>query len=109
MNGRVPADDLADELAGDQHALQARLSQPVVAAPGPTLTPADDQRRIATALQNLEAPDALQTRAEAVRLAEDAARALADPQPGRDPNDAVKAAAEAADALAARLARPGQG
>ncbi|HWE39706.1 MAG TPA: hypothetical protein VG406_24365 [Isosphaeraceae bacterium] len=109
LGGRVPADDLADELAADQHALQARLAHPDAGAHSPPA--AVDQHRIATALRNLDVPDAPLARAEAVRLAEDAARALADPRsqpiPGRDPREAVRAAAEAADALSARLARPG--
>ena len=104
LGGRVPADDLAAELAEDQHALGARLAKPDGAA---NAEAAEDQLRIATALRNLEAPDALPAQAEAVRRAEQAAAALRAPAaaPDRDPKAAVAAAAEAAEALAARLAR----
>ena len=104
LAGRVPADDLAAELAEDQHALGARLAKPDGAA---NAEAAEDQLRIATALRNLDAPDALPAQAEAVRRAEKAAEALRAPAgaPDRDPKAAVAAAAEAAEALAARLAR----
>lgn len=109
LAGRVPADDLAAELADDQRALRERLAHPFAGEPAPGSTPreADDQRRIATALRNLEAPDAPLAKAEAVRLADRAARALSEPDsaPGRDPTAAVREATEAAEALAARLDR----
>jgi hypothetical protein len=98
LAGRVPAADLAAELAADQRALGDRLARPddLPAA-------ADEERRIATALRNLEAPDAPEAKAEAERLAEQAAAALH--EPGADPKTAIRAAAAAAEALAARLAR----
>jgi hypothetical protein len=100
LSGRVPADDLASELAEDQRALSARFAKPDAEA-------AEDQQRIATALRNLEAPDALPAQAEAVRRAEQAAEAMRAPAaaPDRDPKAAVAAAVEAAEALTERLAR----
>jgi hypothetical protein len=64
----------------------------------------EDQFRIATALRNLQAPDARPAQTEAVRRAEDAAAVLQGAIPDRDPKAAAAQAAEAALALAARLA-----
>ena len=99
LGGRVPADDLAAELAEDQHALGARLARADGAA---NAEAAEDQVRIATALRNLEAPDAQPAQAEAVRRAEQAAAALRTPvaAPDRDPKAASRPGGlEAADAL----------
>ncbi|SIO32490.1 hypothetical protein SAMN05444166_3793 [Singulisphaera sp. GP187] len=98
IQGRVPADDLAAELADDQRALQERTNPPVDRA-----VEAADQRRIATALRALPAPDAPLAQAEAVRQAEQAALALADPDPSHSPREAVAGAVEAVRALADRL------
>ncbi len=106
LNGRVPADDLAAELAGDQLEVQAavaRSSGNPAAAAGERAGAAEDQRRLANALRNLKAPDAVLAQAEAVRLAERAAHALADPDT-KDAAAAVPAAVEAATHLADRLA-----
>src|SRR4029077_299800 len=70
MSGRVPADDLAEELAEEQRALQEEAAKPT----------ADDQRRIATALRTMPVPDAPLAQAEAIRQAERAAEAMSDPK-----------------------------
>ena len=110
LNGRVPADDLAAELADDQHQIHEGLAPVVGQAsrlpsdPAATEAAAQDQRRLANALRNLNAPDATLAQAEAVRLAERAAQALANANGNVDPASAVRAAAEAATNLADRLA-----
>jgi len=88
-HGTTPADDVAGELAGEQRALAD--DRP---APAPGL--ADEQRRLAAAVRGLHAPDAPLEQAEAVRLAERAAR--------DGGAEAVRRAAEAVGALADRLA-----
>ena len=95
LNNGAPADELARELAGEQRALGK------AGEPGPAR--AENQRRIATALRNLRVPDAALEQAEAVRLAERAARALADNEPGKASDEALGKASEAAAALADRL------
>jgi hypothetical protein len=102
LSGRVPADELARELAEEQRALAVRLAEPL--ADDSRTKAAEEQLRIATALRNLPAPDALPAQAEAVRRAELAAEALRAPAPNRDPRAAVAEAAEAAETLAAELA-----
>jgi DNA repair exonuclease SbcCD ATPase subunit len=100
LNGRSPADDLAAELARDQRELVDRLARGGgVVAEGAS----EDQRRIANALRDLNVPDAALDRADAVRQAERAARALARPGAGAGGLEAAKAATQAADRLAARL------
>src|SRR5262249_17858555 len=93
------------ELAQDQRALAARHAQPAA-------SDGEDQRRIATALRNLELPDATEEQAEAVRRAEHAAAVLSqrpqvpDALAVAEPGPAAgRAAAEAAGPLAGRLAR----
>lgn len=101
FNGRTPADDLAVELARDQHDLVERLAQARGEdAAAARAEAAGEQRRLANAFRGLNAPDAVPEQAAAVRQAEEAARSLADPaaKPG-----AVEAAAVAADRLTARL------
>ena len=104
LNGQAPADDLADELLADQNALTAGP---------PSEPPASVQRRLASALRALPAPDAPLEQAEAVRQAERAAAALAalEARPPASPEAAARARAEAvrpalasAKALADRLA-----
>ncbi|MGP0062270.1 MAG: hypothetical protein ACLQGP_01545 [Isosphaeraceae bacterium] len=99
FNGRVPADDLADELADDQHRILQGLDDPKG-----NEAAGEDQRRLANALRNLNAPDATLAKTEAVRLAEHAARALTRADGKADPVAAVRAAAVAATNLADRLA-----
>jgi hypothetical protein len=101
LNGRVPADDLARELAEDQRALAVGLAEP---QPNGSDLIAEDQRRIATALRNLQAPDALPAQVEAVRRAARAAEVLNAPANDRDAKAVAVEAAEAAELLAARLA-----
>jgi len=128
LDGQVPADDLAAELAADQRDLKADQAQAPADDQAAHAAEAADQRRIANALRNLAAPDAALAKAEAVRRAEEAARALdAQGQPpaeaqargqGQEPaqaqeqaaardaaaHEAVARAAEAATDLARRLA-----
>ncbi len=107
-HGRVPADDLAAELAGDQNDVQAALAHSSkgdkAGSSGERAATAEDQRRLANALRNLKAPDAALAHAEAVRLAERAGYALADPDAKDRAVAAVRAAVEAASHLADRLA-----
>ncbi len=91
FHGNIPADDVAAELADEQRALA-----PGEAPADPNAEGADEQRRLAAALRGLKVPDAALEQAEAVRLAEQAAR------DGKA--DARARAAEAAEALADRLA-----
>jgi hypothetical protein len=98
LAGLTPSDEVAAELAEDQRALAA-------AAAAPPLERAEDQRRIATALRTLRAHDAALEHADAIRLAEQAARVLEHgdtDKPAR--GEAVRRASEAVEALADRLA-----
>ena len=106
LNGQVPADDLAAELAGDQHDVQEALVHSLEGAKAEVgrAASAEDQRRLANALRNLNVPDAAMAQAEAVRLAERAAHVLADPKANGDAVAAIRAAGEAATHLADRLA-----
>jgi hypothetical protein len=97
LNGQVPADDLADELAAEQQGLSREPAKPA----NRTATSAE-QRRVASALRGLNVPDATLAKEEAVRLAERAAAELTDP--ARDPQPALREAAEGVEALARRLA-----
>ncbi|MDR3636399.1 MAG: hypothetical protein P4L84_21530, partial [Isosphaeraceae bacterium] len=99
MNNQVPADDLAAELADDQRGQPGKLDRPEDRAAA-----AADQRRQATALRNLQAPDAALEQAEAVRLADRAAEALANPPTPQAEASALRLAKEGAEALARRLA-----
>ncbi len=87
LNGRMPADELAQELADEERgiagAADARRSLPEGAG-GDAL--AAKQRAIAGALRNLAAPDAQAEQALAVGLAERAAEALAGPDATAKPN-----------------------
>ncbi len=106
LNGRVPADDLAAELAADQKEIQENLGQasrPPTDPAGPEPA-AESQRRLANALRNLNVPDAAIAQAEAVRLAERATRALTNEKRKPEAISAVRAAVEAAANLADRLA-----
>jgi len=105
--GKQPADDLAAELAAEQRAAAEQAARDAARPPEDDPTPRDraagERRRVATALRNLDAPDAPALRAEAVRLAEAAAGLGAAADPGAI-MAAEKAAAEAGEALARRLA-----
>jgi hypothetical protein len=102
LNRQVAADDLAADLAAESSALRdvskpANVDQEVE---GDEVV--QEERRIATALRNLNAPDARLEQAEAIRAADRAARALADPEAAKR-DAAVQEAARAADALSKRL------
>lgn len=100
MNQQVPADDVAAELAAEQRRWLGKLDRPEDRADA-----AADQRRLSTALRNLNAPDAALEQAEAVRLADRAAQALADPAASESNTaKAVQQAKDAAEVLAGRLA-----
>ena len=102
--GKVPADDRAADLAADQHDAQAEQARNEPKDPGARAAEAADQRRMANALRNLDAPDAPLARAEAARRAENAVEVLADPETNpAEAREAVAHAAQAADALAQRL------
>ncbi len=98
VHGRVPADDVAEELAADQRGISGDAKNPEGRA-----GEAADQRRLATALRALPVADAVIAQEDAVRAAERAAQALADPDPKRDPRAEVRAAMEAVGALADQL------
>ena len=103
LHGQTPADDAAEELAAESSGLAKLAAKPeVVADPASRREAADDQHRLATALRGLNLPDAPALQAEAVRLADAAARALDAPKADAAPE--VAKAAEAARALADRLA-----
>jgi len=102
LNNAVPADDLADDLAVEQRAL-AGGATPKNAEGDPPAPRAADQRRVATALRNLRAPDAPLELAEAVRTSDRAARALEARGGEKGADEEVRHAAEAAGALADRL------
>ncbi len=86
IQGREPADDRAAEIAAEMKANPAD---------------AEAQARQAAALRNLKVPDAPAEQAEAVRLAEKAAKAATEGKP--DAAQAHKEAVEAATDLARRL------
>jgi hypothetical protein len=100
-NGKMPADDLAAVLAREQRAAAEALTQerskPPEDDPTPREQAAHNRQRLATALRNLPvAPETPALHAEAVRLAEAAARPDAIPI-------SAQLAAEAAEALAKHL------
>ena len=82
LNGRMPADELAQELADEERGIAAEAADSKRSVPegagGDAL--AAKQRAIAGALRNLAAPDAQAEQALAVGLAECAAEALAGPE-----------------------------
>jgi hypothetical protein len=102
LQGREPADDRAAELAAEAAELRSRAADPRAQGPDEKARDAEDAKRIATALRNLDVPDAPSPRGEAIRQAERAARALEDPKAG-EAKEATRSAAEAADALARQL------
>ncbi len=103
LYGQTPADDAAEELAAEAADLAKAVAKPVVATdPVARREAADDAHRLATALRGLNLPDAPAMQAEAVRLADAAARALDAPKADAAPE--VARAAESAKALADRLA-----
>ncbi|MFO0950567.1 MAG: hypothetical protein U0835_05330 [Isosphaeraceae bacterium] len=101
FNGQVPADDLAEELAGEQTALKQ------AGTTAPAAERARDQRRLATALRGLrgQTPDAALALDEAVRRTDQAARVLETDGPNAPPAqaEAVARAEAAVEALARRL------
>jgi hypothetical protein len=102
LNGQMPADDLAAELADEQRVLQARIAS---SKNDDRDLVAEDQRRIATALRALVLPEASIERGEAIRLTERAAKVLEDLK--ADPREAITKATQAVETLAARLASGG--
>jgi hypothetical protein len=94
FNGREPADDLATELAGEMAELRDRKAPPAAKAA--------DARRLASAIRNVQAPDAPIPQAEAAREAERAVQAL--PGSGADFEKTLQRAAEAAENFARHLA-----
>jgi hypothetical protein len=116
LHNQASADDAAQELAAEQAQLAQDTAKPDAQAkakadPDAAHDAAGAQRRLAAALRVLTVPDAPVLKAEAVRLADAAAKALDAPNPAAPDAkaeaakaDAVKDAAEAAKALADRLA-----
>jgi hypothetical protein len=94
-NGQMPADDLAAELLQDQRALR---DQPAAKSPMERIERLEDQRRLASAMRNIQAQDAPAELANAIRQADEAAKALAEPKgtPEAD-KQAIARAAEAAE------------
>ena len=84
MNGREPDDDRAEALAEEMKTADA-----------------DGLRAAATALRNLDAPDAAPQKAEAVRRSEQAAKARAENRP--DADQSVRRAVQAVERLAHRM------
>jgi hypothetical protein len=107
LDRQQSADELARAVADDQHDLERSATQ-AAAEDGPRRAElAAEERRIANALAALDAPDAPVAKAEAVRLAEMAARALEAPPDAVKPpkaREAIAGATIAAEALARRLA-----
>ena len=102
---RVPADDLAQELADEQQAILEAAGRKKPEPDAAALSEiAAQERGIAGAIRNLAVPDAEGARDEAIRLAEAAARKLAEAGPKPAALEAIKEAANAAQALADRLA-----
>ena len=105
LDGRLPADELAQELADDQRALlEAAGSKKPEPNAARRAEMALEERDIASAIRGLAVPDAEPARTEAIRLAEAAAQKLAENGPTPEPLDAIREASHAAQALAARLA-----
>lgn len=94
FNGREPADDLAAELAGELAELRDRKAEPAAKQ--------SDARRLASAIRNLNAPDASIAQAQAADQAARAVRALG--EPNAEPQKSLQRAAEAAENLARQLA-----
>jgi hypothetical protein len=106
LDGHQPADELADDLAHDQRDLKASQSQTPPADPVTRAQAAADQRRLANALHNLDAPDAPVAKADAIHRAEQAAKALEAPEKDHktpDVNEALARASAATESLANRL------
>ncbi len=102
LDGQMPADDLAAALAADQRDLKSTESKTPAGDAAARAELAANQRRIANALSNLEAPDAALAKTEAVRRADLAARAL-EPPATAEPRAAIAHSTDAAQALARRL------
>jgi hypothetical protein len=105
LNGRAPDDDVAQELADDQAAIQqevAKASPDALARARSRLTAG--QRSLAGALRSLNVPDQALAQAEAVQLAERALLALESPDQKSDPRVALEQASDAARSLARQLA-----
>jgi hypothetical protein len=104
FEGNRPADDLAADLAADQHQLQAEFSRADKGDAEPRKQAAEAERRLASALRNLDAPDTPLARAEAIERAEAAAQALEksakDPAAAQAATASLERAAAAADQLA---------
>jgi hypothetical protein len=92
--GRQPADDLAADLAAEMRDLAEAINDPAART--------ENARRLASAIRGLNAPDARLAHAAAMQAANDAARAVADPN--AKPQDAIQRAADTTRALAQRLA-----
>ena len=104
LGARMPADDLAQELADDAAAIEkaAAGNQPAHDATARGHAAAD-QRALAGAIRSLVVPDAPKVQEEAVRSADLAAKALARADGKADAAAAVHKSAQAARALADRL------
>jgi hypothetical protein len=116
LNGRVPADDLAVELALDQDAIQQEVDAEVAAGrrPGDEKVSPDPlarsrsrlaagERALAGAVRGLIVPEATLAQAEAVRMAERAASELERPGFSADPSAALAEATESVHRLARQL------
>ncbi len=106
LDGQTPADDLAAALADDERDIQKVQTHTPPGDEPARAELAAEQRRIANAIANLEAPDAQLAKAEAVRRAEAAARLLQEPANDNNPvqsREAIARASEAVSALARRL------
>ena len=106
LDGKTPAEEMAAILSAEEREVKSADERAPREDAGAHDELAAGQRRIASALANLDAPDAPRTKVEAVVRAEEAARALAGAVKGYEPataHDAVAGAVAAADALARRL------
>jgi hypothetical protein len=106
LDGQTPADDLAALLAADERDVQTHEMEAPSGDAAPRAELAAEERRIANALRNLETPDAILAKSEAILRADQAARALEAEVKGDKESkarEAVNRAGVAADALARRL------
>ena len=106
VDGKTPADELAALLAADERDLKSAAERTPADDAGAVAALAADQRRIASAVANLDVPDAPLAKAEAIARAEEAARALEAPASDvkrAHAHAAIARAIDAATALARRL------
>ncbi len=104
LSGRVPPDDVAQELADDARAIENAVTASGRGERDMTQRRiAERQRALAGAIRNLVVPDAAAAHEDAIRTAERAAAALETGRPKADAAAALRDSARAAQALEAKL------